>query len=296
MGDYATYQGQQIKTGSTGQQFNLRASQVPLLTVGALDVKFMAPSVGGGVIADRLTYRFPFPDEDGTAPGDFPPADLFRTLHIPSLTAAQAGIPTHDEHFGALVKCPAVDGAAVVSHAVKDGHLAIVVECGTCTRGYRLDTDEARAVIDAFRRKGSLLDFSDQVADRIEAGYRDPLPWAEPADPGISLAEDIANPANGLILDDPTDHSVPVGLQDSATTTPTPTPADRIAAEFPGADGNELDDWVTDHFTRAASTVNNGGPTAQIAYLLEQGESEDDIRAALQVEADSDAMAAEESR
>lgn len=54
-----------------------------------------------------------------------------------------------------------------------------------------------------------------------------------------------------------------------------------IAAEFPGAEMDDLYDDVHDTASREASAANNDGPRAQIAYLLNHGHTADDIRTTL---------------
>lgn len=66
----------------------------------------------------------------------------------------------------------------------------------------------------------------------------------------------------------------------------TPSPdlqdlATEIAAAFPQATGDELDDDVQDAASREASAANNGGLHAQIAYLLAHGHTADDVRTTL---------------
>jgi hypothetical protein len=82
-----------------------------------------------------------------------------------------------------------------------------------------------------------------------------------------------------------------ISLPTAPVEDPTLSRAVAIAADFPAADGDELDEMVHDHASRIGPEVNNNGVGAQIAYLLEHGESETDVRAALSAELAADAQA-----
>jgi hypothetical protein len=82
-----------------------------------------------------------------------------------------------------------------------------------------------------------------------------------------------------------------ISLPTAPVEDPTLSRAVAIAADFPAADGDELDEMVHDHASRIGTEVNNNGVGAQIAYLLEHGESETDVRAALSAELAADAQA-----
>src|SRR5258705_56795 len=71
MGEYAQYRGEEIKIGTCEDLFYLRADQRHLITGYDFDAGFR--------------YRFPWPDEDGKAPGSFDPYD--RTCSLYGLTA-----------------------------------------------------------------------------------------------------------------------------------------------------------------------------------------------------------------
>ena len=75
MPERALYDGREITTGVPGKLVYLRATQAGL-------VRSLPGSTDLAADAHRLYYRFPWPDEDGTAPGAYQPADRALTLRI----------------------------------------------------------------------------------------------------------------------------------------------------------------------------------------------------------------------
>ncbi len=64
MGEYAKYNGEEIKIGTCESMYYLRADQAHLVTA-------MSGNVDPVRDRESIRFRFPFPDEDGKAPGDF---------------------------------------------------------------------------------------------------------------------------------------------------------------------------------------------------------------------------------
>lgn len=197
MGEYARFEGRQIQIGTCRTMSGLRAGQATLVVKepGSLD------PVGN---ADRLLFRFPFPDEDQVLPGDF--EDYDRAVVVPGLADLGGGAEHRSARFVAgsghwvVLPCPmSLEGkagepkvwghpydvtAAGISHQrVWNGHLALVCQCTGCGVRYRLEElEDAKPVIEACRWAASFdkdpgSDWWSAVADRIEEGYAAPLPF-----------------------------------------------------------------------------------------------------------------------
>jgi hypothetical protein len=203
MGEYAQYNGSDIKLGTCENMYYLRADQRHLID-------------GYKFALDIERFRFPFPDEDDVEAGAF--KDHSRGVRIPgwSLPATLSG----DEHgsvqftssagYVLSIPCPEqfgtpgigpVDVEGVNVHrngfngypvvrqqALRGGVWVTLVSCGACGCLHRLDTlEDAEPVIEAFRneaareqyRAGTIelansethRAFLLEMASRIEAGY-----------------------------------------------------------------------------------------------------------------------------
>jgi hypothetical protein len=171
MGEYAKYQGAEIKIGTCESMYYLRADQAHL-------VEPLHGNVDPINDAEHLRFRFPFPDEDGIEPGHFD--DYNRGVRIPGWS-----LPDDFEGHGSVqftasagyvlsVPCPEqfgthgfgpvdVEGVAVHRNGFNghpvvrqqrmvDGILTVVVACGACGAAWRLPTlEDAAPVIEAFR-------------------------------------------------------------------------------------------------------------------------------------------------
>jgi hypothetical protein len=125
MGEYAQYGGDTIKIGTCEDMYYLRADQRHL-------VQKLPGSVSPWEKGLRL--RFPWPDEDGQAPGTFEP---FRGLVL-----ADEAAPEGIEHYG----YKGTDHTAislVQQKAMPDGRLVLVCQCD-CGGAYRIE-DRAEA-------------------------------------------------------------------------------------------------------------------------------------------------------
>jgi hypothetical protein len=205
MGEYARYRRQSVKIGTCEDMYYLRADQVNLVTpeLGSCDPR--RPDV-----QRVIRFRFPWPDEDGVAPGAFDPYDRSAGLHGVTLPAglehhlvqfvARAGynvcLPC-PESLPSLVlplagnlaaRWPALsihrNGFAgafqLVQQAYRAGVLAVIGKCGGCGARFNLPTlADAEPVIVACRAEGDRREQQDAgmgkwwhtVADRIAAGY-----------------------------------------------------------------------------------------------------------------------------
>lgn len=163
MGEYATFQGEEIKIGTCESMYYLRADQ--------------KAAVSGYEFDGTERFRFPFPDEDDIAPGRF--EDYERGVQIPGWT-----LPAHFREHGSVqlssqvgyllsIPCPEQFGQPGFSvdmpdgvrvhrngfhgHPVVrqqryfDGRLVTVVACGACSGAWRLETKaDAAPVAEAF--------------------------------------------------------------------------------------------------------------------------------------------------
>lgn len=130
MGEYARYGGDTIKIGTCEDMYYLRADQRHM--VGKLPGS-VSPWEAG------LRLRFPWPDEDGQAPGSFEP---FRGLVLDGAEPPEGLV-----HYG----YKGTDHTAislVQQKALLDGRLVLVCACD-CGGAYRIeDRDEAAQVLE----------------------------------------------------------------------------------------------------------------------------------------------------
>lgn len=200
MGEYARYNGEEIKIGTCEEMYYLRADQRHLV----------AYEFDG---TER--FRFPFPDEDGLEPGRFDDHD--RGVKIPRAWSLPVDWDDHGsvqfvaQHPGYVLSIPCPEqyeqpgmhvdmpnglrvgrngfngDPRVVQQAYRDGVLATIVSCGACGRKWRLGRDQAVKVAAAFEAEAGEQVFvrdgwqdrytgSEQanllsIAHRILAGY-----------------------------------------------------------------------------------------------------------------------------
>lgn len=205
MGEYATYNGQEIKIGTCEDMYYLRADQ-------ARKVRPISGNVNPVRDAGEIRFRFPFPDEDGIEPGAFkdfnrglavwgiePPVDidhysiqfsnaagLLVSLPCPeSNDGKSAPYKIHRNGYGGPVK--------IVQQRLVDGQLKLVCQCGSCGAAYRCQTiEEAEPVIEALLKQVEEMKrvaerdrrpidararFFTEMAKRIVDGYTKPNAW-----------------------------------------------------------------------------------------------------------------------
>ena len=164
MGEYATHNGHEIKIGTCESMYYLRADQ-------AANVVARSGSVDPIGDAGAIRFRFPFPDEDGIAPGQFDDYDRRRVLY-----GMRAPDELADEHYAiqftsphgynVCLRCPesiadqptgfgpvpVADGVKVHRNGFKgatflsqqkfvDGQLVPVLQC-VCGMAWRVQTLE----------------------------------------------------------------------------------------------------------------------------------------------------------
>jgi hypothetical protein len=188
MGEYGYVNGQEIKIGTCEDMYYLRRDQIRLVQSTTLrDLT-------------HLRFRFPFPDEDAVAPGEFD--DYDRGLAVWGYE-----VPDGVEHYSvqfratpgilASLPCPySAEGKAsgityhfngfrgparIVQQRIWAGRWATVMACGPCGAKYRLpDLAAARPLLDAIGTEVTRAERDDAperavmwrtVAERIETGY-----------------------------------------------------------------------------------------------------------------------------
>lgn len=198
MGEYASYAGSRTKIGTCEDMLYLRADQ-------RFSVRALPGNVDPVADAESIRFRFPWPDEDDKAPGDFD--DPFRSMalwgvEVPEIEhsivqfVASAGYnvclpcPEGPSDHGLRVHRNGFPGAVrIVQQRFWFGRLITVAECGGCRAKYRLETWEmaepvvvaVRAMADREQRTaernntpGNALTAQrlHLIADRITAGYQ----------------------------------------------------------------------------------------------------------------------------
>lgn len=194
MGEYAIYNGKQIKIGTCEDMYYLRADQAD--KVGSVEGS-LGP--GGELEREIIRFRFPWPDEDHLAPGEFDKHD--RGLSLYGLEVPE-DLDHHSVQFVARVgynvclPCPESDkvpepltvhrsGFAgpvkLVQQAWRNGRLVGICECGGCGAKYNLPTiDDVQPVIDVLSRlagreesrdNASRAEFYSEVRNRLADGY-----------------------------------------------------------------------------------------------------------------------------
>jgi hypothetical protein len=200
MGEYAKFKGKQIKIGTCESMYYLRADQ-------AASVTPEHGSVNPVRDAEHIRFRFPFPDEDGTEPGDFDPFE--RSIAVHGITAPE-GVDHYSVQFSARagyltsLPCPESKDAGrvllvkgenpfveitvhrngfagavgICQQRVWEGHLALVCRCGGCGSLWRYPTlADVEPIIVACRSEADLAAKKSYPPDPSRAKW-----WHELAD------------------------------------------------------------------------------------------------------------------
>jgi hypothetical protein len=202
MGEYARYQGQEIKIGTCEDMYYLRADQVCMVSPEYGNVDPLRD-------ARSLRFRFPFPDEDGIEPGAFDDHD--RGLTVRGATAPE--VDHYSVQFSAsngyLVSLPCPEGiehltindqvttihrngyggaVEIVQQRIWEDRLVLVCGCKGCGARWRCETlADAQSVLDGLTAmeareretaernntpgNAATADRYAEVARRIRAGY-----------------------------------------------------------------------------------------------------------------------------
>ena len=196
MGEYAKYDGEEIKIGTCEDMYYLRASQAHLVTA-------LPGNVDPVQDRDAIRFRFPFPDEDGIAPGSFGKHEHAIGVHG---LRVPAGVAHCSVQFscrnGLLVSLPCPESDPTITANGKpvtigkngyggevqisqqrwiDKSLVLIAKCGSCHAAYRYPTlEDVKPVLDKLAEMVSWAErdqaecrasFYREIARRIEAGY-----------------------------------------------------------------------------------------------------------------------------
>jgi hypothetical protein len=173
MGEYANRRpdGARVKIGTCEDMLYLRDDQRGQVYGGDL-------GSGRGYLRDpdvlaSLRFRFPWPDEDGTLPGDFEP---FRSLRLDGMPVP-AGVEHGSTQFtatypknGYLLSLPCPEGPdadpriarngyggalKLTAQGWRGGRLVGIAECGGCGHAFRLEDGYALEAEMALREMGA---------------------------------------------------------------------------------------------------------------------------------------------
>jgi len=205
MGEYAVSDGLRVKIGTCEDMLYLRADQTGKLAES--DVDF-----GDRAVLEVVRFRFPWPDEDGNAPGDFD--DPFRGLRLWGAEVPEGvehGLVQFSARNGYLVSLPCPEDpihgdspeyvvhrngyggpASLIAQGWRGGRLVGIARCNGCEHAYRLEdgAEEAAAVgirseadreIRTAEQNGpegnrAIGERLHLIADRLLAGYGERLP------------------------------------------------------------------------------------------------------------------------
>jgi hypothetical protein len=198
MGEYAKYNGEQIKIGTCENMYYLRYDQRNLVDPIPHSLDPSDESIIG-----EIRFRFPFPEEDHTEPGAFD--DAFKGLGIYGADDLLEGVDHDKEQFvssrgmNVCLPCPeSAEGKAAPYKVHKNGYsgsvrivqqkrvgaeLWTVCECGSCGAKFRLEQESAerlavavRAYADREPEASSRATYYHTIADRVLAGYNSAVP------------------------------------------------------------------------------------------------------------------------
>lgn len=198
MGEDAYYNGHRVKIGTCEDMYYLRADQ-------RHKVRKDEHSVDVSRYERELRFRFPFPDEDNIAPGEFKDPDRGVRIDGIEATGSDHGTVQFTAHPGYLLNlpCPLGEkGAKLVKDAglnlhkngwsgalkivqqkiLENGVRCIVVACNACGAKWREETlEDALPYIraceleaESVRRYGQ-ADWWEKIAARIREGYEPEL-------------------------------------------------------------------------------------------------------------------------
>jgi hypothetical protein len=189
MGEYAKYDGRQIKIGTCEDMYYLRWDQRNSVQPESGSLRPNDPAV-----LKVIRFRFPWPDEDDNKPGDFD--DFERSIPVDGLK-----IPAEVEHHsiqftanypkcGLLASLPCPQGPGphpvqthkngwagdvrLVQQAFRAGKLVSIFKCGGCGSVFRIeDVEQLAGMLTELRARSKRenSDFWAKVADRVEVGY-----------------------------------------------------------------------------------------------------------------------------
>jgi hypothetical protein len=199
VGEYALLSGREVKIGTCENMYYLRFDQRHMVEPKPGNVDPVRDATSG------IRFRFPWPHEDGTAPGAFEDYDKAVAVHglrapdgvehgIVQFTARGYNVclpcpegPGADKDDGLSVRRGGLrvhrngfTGAVLISQQrlLEDGTLALIARCGGCGYAWRYSTvDDVRPVLLAIAKQaernsgGASAEWWGTVAERIASGY-----------------------------------------------------------------------------------------------------------------------------
>lgn len=184
MGEYAKHDGEQIKIGTCEEMYYLRYDQR----------EEVEPEKGNvdpaGDERHELRFRFPWPDEDGTLPGEFEKPFRNYGLHIDAPEDVNHYSTQFSSQRGMLVSLPCPyskegkespykigfngysGGVRIVQQKpLRDGRLALICECGGCGSKWRIeDEEELKPILKALEDTAEYLDHLGKESNRFWRG------------------------------------------------------------------------------------------------------------------------------
>jgi hypothetical protein len=205
MSEEALYHGEKIKIGTCEDMYYLRADQAHLVTA-------MLKNYDPVRDAEKIRFRFPFPQEDNIPPGGF--SDPFYGLGVYGVEVpddVEHGMIQFRADKGLLVSLPcpySPEGKAAPYHVAFNGfggpvkivqqrlfrgQLVLVCQCGCCGRAYRYPVlADAESLVNALIAKAQdeplaggigSASYYLEVARRIIDGYLKPNHWTAKNNP-----------------------------------------------------------------------------------------------------------------
>lgn len=191
MGEYSIRKsdGENIKIGTCENMYYLRADQAHLVQATSGNVDPIKD-------ASEIRFRFPWPDEDNVAPGEFDQYD--RRLGLYDVELAQGfehgRVQFTAPGYNVTVPCPEDEEGPASDHGLtfkRNGHpgkvqivqqkyvgdlLVLVCACGGCGARYRLQTlEDAKPVISAVRKLAERARHEERLRQNREAaGIKEP--------------------------------------------------------------------------------------------------------------------------
>ena len=169
MGEYMRRKsdGERIKVGTCEDLYYLRCDQLGRV--------YADGDANPRAHLDAYRFRFPWPEEDGIAPGDFKDYERSMALYVDSLPELEHGSVQFTANYpraGYVVSLPCPEGPSgsdvpyvvhrngfagnvrIVQQAVREGGLVTIGHCGGCGSPFRFpDLESVQPVLDALETR-----------------------------------------------------------------------------------------------------------------------------------------------
>ena len=205
MGEHVKLRGETVKLGTCEDLYYTRFEQLKAMVSECQEMPGNMPPEEYLNPAHGWRYRFPFPDEDDVGIGEYQDYDKAVTISVPLDAPIALDAESHrsvyrsigvGEGYGynvnARIPCPASKkmpelwcNGNVVDYfplqiiqqkPLPSGVVAVVLRCGWCKAGFRLEElDEVTYLVDLLRKRCPPQDanypYWNTIADRVLAGY-----------------------------------------------------------------------------------------------------------------------------